>query len=110
MRFHQSYLCFRLALAAGIAFVTPASAFAQDAQGADATAGNGEIIVTAQRRAEKLQEVPLAITGEDLANHGSTDLRGISQIAPSLNVAVYPNSSDTVSLTMSCSATIRAKL
>lgn len=102
MRFHQSYLCSSLALAVGMAFAMPSTAVAQDAEGAE-DAGYGEIVVTAQRREEKLQEVPLAITaatGEDLANHGTTDLRGISQVAPSLNIMVYPNSSDTVSLTM----------
>ncbi|MCP5395241.1 MAG: TonB-dependent receptor [Sphingomonadaceae bacterium] len=70
---------------------------------ADEVANNGEIVVTAQKREEKLQEVPLAITavtGEALQNQASSDLKGISQIAPSLNVAVYPNSSDTLSLTM----------
>ncbi|WP_170304588.1 TonB-dependent receptor [Croceicoccus estronivorus] len=87
----------------GAILTTPATVFAQDTETAAASADSGEIVVTAQRREEKLQEVPLAITaasGEDLANHGTSDLRGISQLAPSLNIAIYPNSSDTVSLTM----------
>ena len=105
MRFHQFRACSRMALTVGMVcapFIAPAAAFGQDAAASDGGMG-GEIVVTAQRREEKLQEVPLAITaasGETLANHGTADLRGIAQIAPSLNVTVYPNSSDTVSLTM----------
>ena len=97
-----SSLCSRNAIAAVLVttgFAASAPAFAQD----DAAAEDNRIVVTAQRREERLQEVPLAITaasGEDLANQATPDLRGISQLAPSLNIAVYPNSSDTVSLTM----------
>lgn len=78
---------------------------AQEQESASATSAGvlGEIIVTAQRRAERLQDVPIAITAlssEALDNRGTVDLAGISQLAPSLNVIAYPNSSDTVSLNM----------
>ena len=99
MRFRELNLCSGLALSVGLL----AMPSAVQAQTADDSASNGEIIVTAQRREEKLQQVPLAITatsGADLANHGTTDLRGITETVPSLNIAAYPNSSDTVSLTM----------
>lgn len=65
--------------------------------------GSTDIVVTAQRRSERLQNVPIAITavtGDTLANHGTVDVGGIAEITPSLNVMPYPNSSDTVSLTM----------
>lgn len=103
MGFRKLQMCSYLALAASLgtaAFVAPTVAFAQDAE---AAADAGEIVVTAQRREEKLQNVPLAITatsGADLAKHGTADLRGIAQAVPSLNITAYPNSSDTVSLTM----------
>lgn len=48
-----------LALFATVAAATPA--FAQDAQ-ADDTADSGEIIVTAQRQSQSLQEVPIAVS------------------------------------------------
>jgi outer membrane receptor protein involved in Fe transport len=52
------------------------------------------IIVTATRRAENLQEVPLAVTAvstEDLDRQGITDIRNLAAVAPSFNI----NSSDT---------------
>jgi iron complex outermembrane recepter protein len=62
-------------------------AFAQ----AEATAANGDIVVTAQRREEKLKDVPLsvaAIAGERLnvIQAGGTDIRGLAGRIPSLNV------------------------
>ena len=55
-----------------------------------------EIIVTATKRAESIQEVPIAVsayTGEDLAGRGVEDLYGLQEISPS--VAVYNSNSTT---------------
>lgn len=63
----------------------------------------GEIIVTAQRRSESLQKVPVAMTAlnaESLVNQGVTNISNLSTAAPSLKVVAYPNSSDTLTLTM----------
>lgn len=63
----------------------------------------GDIVVVAQHREERLQQVPIAVTvigGQALNNSVSPDLRTISLAAPSLTVSVYPGSSDTVSLNM----------
>ena len=49
----------------------------------------GEIVVTAQRRAENLQRVPIVITavsGQQLAAAGVTSLPNLQTIAPGLNV------------------------
>lgn len=49
----------------------------------------GDIIVTAQRRAERLQRVPIAvsaITGDDLAQVGVTDINGLAPRVPSFNM------------------------
>jgi iron complex outermembrane recepter protein len=65
---------------------TGAQAQAQDtAAGADAIPG--EIIVTARRSSERLQEVPLSITtqsGEALLAKGITDLESLSRFTPAL--------------------------
>lgn len=83
------------------AIATPV--FAQDAtppatqSGTSSTAGNGdvetsagEIIVTAQGRAQALADVPLAVsavTAETLSNTGASDIRQLNQVAPSLLVS-----------------------
>lgn len=65
-------------------------AFAQDATSAD-DAGLSEIVVTAQRREENLQDVPLSVTalrGDNLdaVQAGGVDIRGLSGRVPSLLV------------------------
>lgn len=55
-----------------------------------------EIIVTATKRAESIQDVPIAvsaITGYDLYARGVEDLYGLAEVAPSL--AVYSSNSTT---------------
>ena len=51
---------------------------------------SGDIIVTATRRADKLSNVPIAIsavTQEALQNSGANDIRQLNQLAPSLLVS-----------------------
>ncbi len=74
-----------------LAVLTATGAKAQEAQ-ADATgpnAGAGEIIVTAQRRSESLQKVPVsvtAVTSEMLESRQINELTQIARAAPSLQV------------------------
>ena len=68
-------------------FATPA--FAQTEAAADE--GLGEIVVTAQRREENLQDVPLSVdvvSGDKLAaiNSGGGDIRALAGRVPSLNI------------------------
>jgi iron complex outermembrane recepter protein len=74
-----------LALATGMA---SAPAFAQDAAPVDgAQAGLEEIVVTAQRRAENLQDVPIAvsaITAATLERTGIEATRDLPQVVPSV--------------------------
>jgi iron complex outermembrane recepter protein len=79
-----------IAIAASSLLLTPA-AIAQDAAAADADEGLAEIVVTAQRRSENLQEVPLSIdvvSGDKLAaiNSGGGDIRALAGRVPSLNI------------------------
>jgi iron complex outermembrane receptor protein len=56
------------------------------ARGANA----GDVIVTANRRAERLSNVPIAVSAvsqESLQNSGATDIRQLSQLAPSLLIS-----------------------
>ncbi len=61
-------------------FAAPAAA-----QGGDAA--NDTIIVTAQRREESLQDVPIsisALSGDNLYDRGVTNLKGVSNFAPNV--------------------------
>ena len=88
-------------IALAVACAVPAPALAQvtgdtDTPAADATQvsadeGLGDIVVTATRRSENLQDIPLSvatISDETLAavNSGGADIRGLSGRVPSLNI------------------------
>ncbi|BCA58833.1 TonB-dependent receptor [Sphingomonas sp. HMP6] len=86
------YTCAASALALGIASpsiaqtappATPAPTSATDDT-------NEDIVVTAQGRSQLLANVPAAIsavTAQSLANSGANDIRGLTQLAPSLLVS-----------------------
>jgi outer membrane receptor protein involved in Fe transport len=80
-------LAFHLPAAAQVE--TGASPALPEAAAAE-TADFGEIIVTATRRATALSDVPIAVSAvsaDALINAGATDLRGLTQISPSLFVS-----------------------
>ncbi len=57
---------------------------------ATADEGGADIIVTATRRAERLSDVPIAVSAvsqQALQNSGATDIRALAQLAPSLLVS-----------------------
>ena len=66
----------------------------------------GEIIVTARRRSEGIQETPVAITavdGDNLAASQSTSITDLSNLAPSLTInssSAFSGSSQTISVFM----------
>ncbi len=65
---------------------TSMPAFAQDA--APEAEDSNVIVVTAQKRTERLQDVPVAvsvISGASIANSGKPSLEGATQLVPSLN-------------------------
>jgi len=80
------------------------SAYAQnsEANAADAASSGGygleEIVVTAQKRAESLQDTPIsmaAMTAADLENRGIMDINDLRTEVPALQVAPHPNSAST---------------
>ena len=71
-----------------LAALTATSARAQETQ--EESAGSNEIIVTAQRRSESLQDVPVsltAVTAEALSSRNINDIRQINLAAPSVQIA-----------------------
>ena len=90
----------RAAWLAATALVTlSAPALAQDANvqpAAETNTNRATVIVTATRREENLQEVPVAVTAVPEAlvrNAGIRDIRDLTQVTPSLQVPVSENSS-----------------
>lgn len=86
-------LPFARALLAGASMLAPiASAAAEPAADvpavADDAAREGDVVVTARRRAENIQDVPIsvqAISGETLLRKGTIDLQSIIDQTPGLN-------------------------
>jgi iron complex outermembrane receptor protein len=76
-----------------VAAQTPGATDAQTTQATSAQSQGtnaGDVIVTATRRSERLSNVPLAVSAvsqESLQNSGATDIRQLSQLAPSLLVS-----------------------
>lgn len=62
-----------------------------------------EVVVTAQKRAESLQEIPIAISAysdADLEAKGAIDFGGLAATIPSLNYTPYPSSSSALIMFM----------
>ncbi|ALJ16384.1 TonB-dependent receptor [Sphingopyxis macrogoltabida] len=73
-------------------FSVPALAQQASVAADDTQAGPEEIVVTAQRRSERLQDVPIAITvvgSEQLERAGVTDVQDLGTVAPSLNITRF---------------------
>lgn len=67
----------------------------EDASVTEEQYSDNEIIVSATRRDQAAQDVPLAVSvvgGEQLANAGVVDIRGIQQLAPSLKTTTGQSS------------------
>lgn len=78
------------------AFFSSGTAMAQTAE--TQPEGIAEIVVTAQKRAENVQDVPLSITafsGETLAAAGIEDIRDLRRITPNLNFTTAAQTANT---------------
>ena len=85
--------CLRIIVGALMCTCAPVMAYAQEATPPDAEAYSLDtIVVTAQKRAENMQDVPIAITAFDaksLEESGFNDIADISQQVPSLSVNTH---------------------
>ena len=88
--------CIGLSAAFGLFFATPGTAIAQDDNVDEALS---EITVTARRREETLQDVPIAVTAfssEYLEEIGMPDIVGITQSTPNVTLEVSRATSTTL--------------
>ena len=85
-------------------------AFAQDAaadQGNDD--GIGEIVVTAQKRAENIQDVPIAISAvgsQFLESRGITSIDGLGSVSPNVKIERTPSNKTAAQISIRGSVTI----
>jgi iron complex outermembrane receptor protein len=87
-----------IAVAAGFAATAPAAAQTTAAEQADERVGD-EIVVTARRRGESLQDVPIAVTsvsGEDLLELGAPDITYLAQTVPNVTLEVSRGTNTTL--------------
>jgi iron complex outermembrane receptor protein len=79
----------RMLIAASVLQAAAPVSWAQVGDGTDADSGLREVIVTARRTAEKLQETPIsitALTAEDIAQRGLNNVLDVAAEAPSLTL------------------------
>jgi iron complex outermembrane receptor protein len=72
---------------AGVTIVGPAATYGQSASGSASNSGLEEVVVTAQRRDEKMVDVPISITALDaeaMTTANVQSLGDISKLTPSL--------------------------
>jgi iron complex outermembrane receptor protein len=92
VRQHRQHASFSFAIAFGLLLstaLTPTSAFAQAVANADDNTQLQEIIVTAQRREQNLQDTPVAVSafdGQSLLASGVSNIRDLAHVDPSLNI------------------------
>lgn len=93
-RFAAQKLLAGLSLTA-VAAAVPQTASAQEAQAEDAPAGGlGEIIVTAQKKSESIQSVPIsiaAVSGDQLAAMNVTTLQALQGAVPNVQIDNFAN-------------------
>ncbi len=88
---------------AGLALVAPSVAYAQEEEelaepAADEPGSGNEILVTATKREQTLQDVPVAVsvtTGETLERAQIRDLKDLQMVVPSLRVTQLQSSANT---------------
>ncbi|MCH7629105.1 MAG: TonB-dependent receptor plug domain-containing protein, partial [Proteobacteria bacterium] len=93
----------RVALMASTAILATTSAHAQDAAQPASSGGVEEIVVTAQKRAENMQKVPIAVTsvsGAALERAQVKDIQGLANSIPNVQINSFSNSPDSAVFTI----------
>lgn len=88
----RTTLALAIAAAMSTASAQQSTSPAADTSGAESDGGLQTIVVTAQKRKEKLQEVPIAVTAFDAAaleKTGSTDMRDIAMRTPGFTMTQF---------------------
>ncbi len=83
---------------ASLALALPAVSYAQDTPPADDYADGNEIVVTATKREQTLQDVPVAVsvtTGETIERAQIRDIKDLASVVPSLRVNQLQSSANT---------------
>ncbi|MGC1470739.1 MAG: TonB-dependent receptor [Sphingorhabdus sp.] len=89
------------------ALASATTGYAQD--GSDNSDGIGEIVVTAQKRAENIQDVPIAISAvgsEFLESRGITSIDGLGTVSPNVKIERAPSSKTITQIAIRGSVTI----
>src|SRR5690349_5057766 len=83
---HMGYRAVWFAAVSAVALAATAPALAADAEG---SATIEEVVVTAQKRAENIQDVPLsimAVSEKAMEARGIDDVKGVERVVPNLRV------------------------
>jgi iron complex outermembrane receptor protein len=86
---------------AALMLLPEAPSYAQNAPGNEASSGLQEVVVTARRRAENLQDVPLtvtAITADTIQNQGITNLEDLNSFVPNMKISQDRATSSTINI------------
>ena len=117
MRRIEFYCRFAIGVAVSIGLAVPSVGWAQAAKGAKAApkveAEIEEITVTAQKREENIQEVPIsvtALTAEALTEKGATTVYDLTQSVPSLQVVASTNGASNFGVAMRGPSQVNATL
>lgn len=89
-----------VALLGASMLTTALPAFAQEEAEEDTTARQERIVVTAQRREQNLQDVPLsvtAVTGDALADLGAVDITDVAKMSPNVTLEASRGTNSTLS-------------
>ena len=87
MKNHTS-LFVATAMTAAVSALSSGSLHAQEATPPTASSTIEEVLVTARRRSESMQEIPVsmtAFTSSDIAEVGITDISHVSELTPNLS-------------------------
>src|SRR5262245_19434064 len=98
--------CAKGVLAAAVAMAlagASGNAHAQDEAAAAEGGGLEEVVVTAQKREESIQDVPIAVTaltGDALEQQKIVDLRSLGNTIPNVQINSFANSPDSAVFTI----------